>query len=297
MYGQLGQWPEPAGLGGEVPAGCVVCGPLVALAGFPDSGPDGVEGAEAGGCKRGRICHNAEVYRKQGYIGCAKEGEGRMVRVLILGAGGHAQVVADILLRAHQAGASAYPIGFLDDNPALIGITIMGLRVLGTVAQLDEFDHDAVIVAIGDNCTRARLFKSVQARGEQIVNAVHPAAVLAPDVRLGRGVMICAGVVINIGTVIGDNVILNTGCTVDHHNLIGNHAHIAPGVHLGGNVTIGEGTLVGIGAVALPQRAVGAWSVIGAGSVVTKDIPAYATAVGVPARVVKRNEPERGQHE
>jgi len=215
-----------------------------------------------------------------------------MIRVLILGAGGHAQVVADILLRAHQAGANLCPVGFLDDHSMLIGKTIMGLPVLGAIGQLDELDHDAVIVALGDNRTRARLFESVRAKGEKIVNAIHPAAVVAPDVRLGRGVVICAGVVVNTGTVIGDDVILNTGCTVDHHNHIGDHAHIAPGVHVGGNVTIGEGSLVGIGAVVIPERTVGAWSVIGAGSVVIRDIPAYARAVGVPARVIKRDEPD-----
>jgi FlaA1/EpsC-like NDP-sugar epimerase len=59
-----------------------------------------------------------------------------MMRVLILGAGGHAQVVADILLQSYQAGANVYPVGFLDDKPTLVGTTIMGLTVLGTVAQL-----------------------------------------------------------------------------------------------------------------------------------------------------------------
>ena len=111
-----------------------------------------------------------------------------MQRVLILGAGGHAQVVADILMRAHEAGSNCNPIGFLDDNPSLTRTTIMGLPVLGVIAQLDEFAHDAVIVAIGDNRTRSRIFESVRARGAHIVNAVQPAAVLAPDVRLGEGV-------------------------------------------------------------------------------------------------------------
>lgn len=183
-----------------------------------------------------------------------------MPKVLILGAGGHAQVVADILMRAHEAGSNCEPIGFLDDNPPLTETVILGLPVLGAIAQLDEFDHGAVIVAIGDNRTRARLFESVRARGEEVVNAVHPAAMLAPDVCLGQGVMICAGVVVNTGTVIGDNVILNTGCTVDHHNHVGNHAQFAPGVHLGGDVTIGEGTVVGIGASVISQRTIGAWS-------------------------------------
>jgi len=68
------------------------------------------------------------------------------------------RVVADILLQAYRAGSSTYPIGFLDDNPALIGTTIMGLRVLGTIAQIDSIKHEGIIVAIGDNRTRARFF-------------------------------------------------------------------------------------------------------------------------------------------
>ena len=210
-----------------------------------------------------------------------------MIRVMILGAGGHAQVVADILLRAHEAGANCQPVGCLDDNSVLTASAIMGLPVLGTIVQLGEFDHDAVIVAIGDNCIRARVFGSVRARGERIIHAIHPTAVLAPDVRLGKGVMICAGVIVNPGTTIGDSVILNTGCTVDHHNQIDSHAHVAPGAHLGGNVHVGEGALVGIGTAVIPGCTIGDWAVVGAGSVVTRDIPPYSTAVGVRARVIR----------
>ncbi len=210
-----------------------------------------------------------------------------MITVIILGAGGHAQVVADILMRAHEAGGDCKPIAYLDDDQALIGTVILGLSVVGTIGQLGQFDHDAVIVAIGDNRPRSRVFESVRARGEQVIDVIHPAAVLAPDVRLGEGVMVGAGVVVNTGSVIGENVILNTGCIIDHHNYIGAHAHIAPGARLSGGVVIGNGTLVGTGASIIPYRKVGQWSIVGAGAAVVDDIPDGVTAVGVPARVIK----------
>lgn len=215
------------------------------------------------------------------------------MKVIIIGAGGHAQVVADILFRGFEAKKDYQPIAFLDDDPALIGKVIMGLPLSGSIGQIGQCEHDAVVVAIGDNRARAGIFKAIRNKGERIISVVHPTAVIASDVRLGQGSMICAGAVVNTGTVIGDGAILNTSCTVDHHNIIEDFAHLAPGVHLGGDVHVGEGTLVGIGSVVIPRCSVGKWAVIGGGAVVIKDIPSYVTAVGVPARIVKRSESEK----
>ncbi len=212
------------------------------------------------------------------------------MRVLIIGAGGHAQVVADILLRRYEQGARIRPIGYLDDSPHLLSKELLGLPVLGAVASCAAFPHDAVVIAIGENRTRARLFDTLRQQGERFVNAIHPAAVVAPDVRLGEGIVICAGAVVNPCSTIGDNVILNTCCSVDHHGDIEAHVHIAPGTHLGGNVHVETGAFVGIGSAVIPGRCIGQWAVIGAGAAVTTDIPALATAVGVPARVIKRRE-------
>jgi sugar O-acyltransferase (sialic acid O-acetyltransferase NeuD family) len=208
------------------------------------------------------------------------------MRVLILGAGGHAQVVADILLCMRDAGAGLVPLGYLDDDPALAGQRLLDLPVLGAMASLPIIAHEAVVVAVGDNATRQRLFASLEAQGEHFALACHPHAIVAAGVHLGPGAMICAGAVVNPGSAIGANVILNTGCTVDHHNRVGDHAHLAPGVHLGGEVTVGEGVFLGIGSTVIPGRTIGAWSMVGAGSVVTKDIPEGVMAVGVPARIM-----------
>lgn len=207
------------------------------------------------------------------------------MRVVIVGAGGHGQVVADILWRMRDAGADVAPVAFLDENGALHGRVILQTPVAGGMERLSEIEHEAVIVAIGSGRVRQRLFMLLQERGERFVTARHPTAVIAPDVVVGPGTMICANVVVNTGAVIGQNVILNTACTVDHHNWIGDHAHIAPGAHLGGDVTVGEGSLIGIGAVTLPQRRVGRWCTVGGGAVVVQDVGDGETVVGNPARL------------
>jgi len=211
-----------------------------------------------------------------------------MMRVLIIGAGGHAQVVADILLCMQKASGDPIPVGYLDDDPALAGRQLLGLPVLGNLSQRGAIPHDKVIVAIGDNETRRQLYERLQAQGEQFMAAQHPRATVAASVQVGPGTMICPGVVINAGSVVGANCILNTGCTVDHHNHIGDHAHIAPGVHLGGDVMVGEGSLVGIGATVMPQRRVGRWCTVSAGALVHRDLEDGVVVAGMPARVIRR---------
>jgi len=215
------------------------------------------------------------------------------MRILVIGAGGHAHVIADILLQMKSSGAGLEPIGYLDDNPDLIGQQIQGLPVLGSLTCLPNIAHDAVILAIGDNAIRYRVFSALAQKGERFVTACHPSAVVASGVQIGPGTAICAGVVVNPGSVIGANVILNTGCTVDHHNRIEDHAHIAPGVHLGGDVSVGEGALVGIGAIVMPRRRIGAWTVVGGGALVRNDLPNGVVAAGLPARVIRKHIVER----
>jgi acetyltransferase-like isoleucine patch superfamily enzyme len=53
-------------------------------------------------------------------------------------------------------------------------------------------------------------------------------------------------------------------------------------------VRIGAGADIGTGAVILPGVSIGRRAIIGAGAVVTKSVPAYAIAAGVPARVLRR---------
>jgi UDP-perosamine 4-acetyltransferase len=105
-------------------------------------------------------------------------------------------------------------------------------------------------------------------------------------VTLGRGVVVAAGAIINPATHIGDHAILNTAASVDHDCTVERFVHIAPGTHLAGTIYVGEGAFLGTGVSVIPSRRIGVWSIVGAGAVVTRDVPDRCTVVGIPARII-----------
>lgn len=186
--------------------------------------------------------------------------------------------------------AAGLPAGAVfDDNPSTWGTEILGVPVLGAVSRLAEQGYRRAVIAIGDNATRRNL--SVQLRGIEWVTVVHPHTWIHPSVRIGEGTVVFAGAVIQPEVRIGSHAIINTGATVDHECIVHDYAHVAPGVHLAGRVEIGEGAFIGIGSSVIQCCKVGAWTVIGAGAAVVRDIPDNVTAVGVPARVIRTNQP------
>jgi acetyltransferase EpsM len=191
-------------------------------------------------------------------------------RIVIVGAGSQGAIVADIL---ECAGTPA--IGFVDDTP--------GKDVLGTIDDLRRIEHDAIVVAIGDNRLRRGLVERLA--GERLATAIHPFTSIAASARIGEGSMISAGAIVLPHAVIGRSVILNTKSSVDHDSVVGDFAHVSIGVTVGARVRIGEETLLAAGATIVTSMTIGARSVIGAGAVVVRDVPDDVTAFGVPARV------------
>lgn len=201
--------------------------------------------------------------------------------VVVLGAGGHAKVV---IATMEEAGI---PVSFvLDDDPAKWGTEILGVKVMGGFSELTKRGVVRAVIAIGDNKTR----KKVVERWSSCcmwLTVVHPQAYVHPTAKIGEGTVVFTGACIQPDTVVGKHAIINTGALIDHDCEIGDFVHIGPGSALAGGVHVGEGALVGIGSRVIPGRTIGMWAAVGAGSVVIQDIPAFTTAVGVPAREVK----------
>ena len=203
-----------------------------------------------------------------------------MQRLVVIGSGGHAKVV---IATAQAAGFTVTAI--VDDDPATHGRAVLGIAVGGpTAAVLDDPEATAVL-AIGSNRARAKLAAAARCA---FATLVHPSAVVHASAMLAPGTVVFAGVVIQPDSVLGAHVIVNTGASIDHDCAIGDFVHVAPGVRLAGNVTLGQGAMMGIGSCAIPGVTVGAWTTVGAGASVVHDLPADVTAVGVPARPLRR---------
>jgi UDP-N-acetylbacillosamine N-acetyltransferase len=193
-------------------------------------------------------------------------------RVAIYGASGHGKVVADIA-RLHH-----YEVIILDDGDN---------EYLSYESFKREYKDVSIAFGIGDNVTRKILFNKVIEDGIKIETLIHPSAIIASSSNIGLGSVVMAGCVVNADSNVGIGVILNSSCIVEHDNKISDFVHISPGVSLAGNVHIDTLTHIGIGSTAIQGIQVGEGVVIGAHSLLIKDIPAHVMAYGSPAKVVK----------
>lgn len=107
---------------------------------------------------------------------------------------------------------------------------------------------------------------------------IHPGAIIGEDLLIDHG----------MGVVIGETAVVGKNVTIFH------------GVTLGGigdsqtekrHPTVEDDVVIGAGAKILGNIRIGRGAKIGANAVVLADVPAYSTAVGIPARIVKEQSP------
>ena len=214
-------------------------------------------------------------------------------RVVVIGCAGHARVLLDILESERRCAI----VGLLDSYKPK-GTRLLGYQILGTEEDLPDLVRadlcDSVVVGVGDNCIRAQIVSRLLALvpGILFVTPIHPSAQIGHGVSIGPGTVIMPGVVVNTGCRIGKSCILNTCSSLDHDSIMEDFSSLGPRAVTGGTVIIGTGTAIAIGAIISHGVSVGQHTVVGAGATVLKDIPPGVLAYGVPAKVIRKRDPE-----
>ena len=214
-----------------------------------------------------------------------------MKRIVIFGAGGHGREVLQLLRDINAASPDAPPwhvAGFIADAGMQSALTIHDLPMLGGLEWLTANDDVDIVVAIGaPRARRAVVQRIEQSCGARFASLSHPRSCIGQGVEMGPGTIIFAGCVLTTDIVLGRHVHLNACCNVSHDSRLGDFTTFGPGVHTGGGVSLHEGAEMGTAGAAIPRVQIGAWSMVGAGALVTRDLPPCVLAMGVPARVVK----------
>ena len=200
--------------------------------------------------------------------------------LVIIGAGGHGKVAADIAFKTGYE-----EVLFLDDNGEVKECA--GCPVVGKTAAFVNYIKNDFFVAVGNADIRQKITNTLKEKNCNIATLIHPNAVIGTGVKIGCGTVVMAGAVINPDALIGEGCIINTSCSVDHDCVAEDYSHISIGTHLAGSVHIGKKTWIGAGATVSNNIQICPDCMIGAGAVVIKNIEKKGTYVGVPARKIK----------
>lgn len=215
-----------------------------------------------------------------------------MEDIVIVGAGGFGREVKFIIDRINSIKKTYNLLGFYDDNLDLPEI-INGVPFLGDLNSLISSQKPiSVVLGIGDPSIKNKIVTRLMASDSlSFPNIIDPNAVIGDDaINIGKGNVICSGVIMTCNIDIKDFVTLNLSCTVGHDTVINDFSSFMPSVNISGEVVIERGVYVGTGAKIINLLSIGQHTIIGAGAVVAKSLPANCTAVGIPAKPIKFHE-------
>jgi len=212
----------------------------------------------------------------------------RARRLIIIGSGGHALSVWDA---AVSAGFTVE--AFLDSRNE--GGEIGGTSVITRLPSADLGDVSFAL-GVGAGYAREEVMKELVAKVAEarFPPVVHSSAYISPDSRIEDGVVVLSHAHVGPGCVLGLGAVVNTGSSLDHHSTLGEFATLSPGARTGGGVHIGNRSMVGLNSGVLEGVTVEEDSVIGALSMVNRNIPSNSVAYGNPCVVVReraRDEP------
>ena len=177
----------------------------------------------------------------------------------------------------------------LDDDANVNGHTAMNYARFKSLDSDDKF----VLIAIANSGIRQKIADKLLQDGISLWSVQHDSTLIMDEVSIDAGAALSPFVTIAANVTIGKCFHANLYSYVEHDCVIGDYVTFAPRVSCNGNIHIHDHAYIGTGAVikqGTPDKPlfIGKGAIVGMGAVVTKDVPAGATVIGNPARIMNK---------
>lgn len=210
-----------------------------------------------------------------------------MERLAIVGSGGFAREILTLINDINLYTPKFEIVGFVDIDKTK---TIHGYSVIGGDDEINKATEPiSLVIAVGEPKIKEKIRIKYTNPKISFPTLIHPSVIIgdSESIKMGMGCIICAGCILTTDIILQDFVTLNLQCTVGHDTVISDYSSFMPSVNISGEVKVDRSVYVGTGTKIINQVSIGENTIVGAGAVVAKSLPANCTAVGVPAKPIK----------
>ena len=204
--------------------------------------------------------------------------------MIVIGAKGHAKEVMEVISEKDNFSEKIFL--FDDVNTGTLPQSLEYLTLLGSIreAKAELLKNNKFVLGIGGTILRFKLAEKFEFIGGELTSVISERAVVSSSAAVERGVNIMPFSAIFGDVILGEGVLINSYASVHHDSQISDFSELSPGCRVLGRCKIGKLSTIGSNAVVLPDIEIGERVVVGAGSVVTKNLLEPGTYIGAPAK-------------
>lgn len=215
-----------------------------------------------------------------------------MKNLLIIGARGFGREVFATATESAGYKEEFIVKGFLDDHKGALDGLSGYPPIIDSVENYQPCSEDLFITALGDVQAKKKYSNIILDKGGEFYSLIHKDVFIRSTSSIGKGCLIMRNAAISCNVKVGDYVSLMANSIIGHDVTIGNGSHLGPFVFMGGRSETEAGAQLHARATILPDIHIGKNAVIGAGSVVMKNVEEYTTVFGNPAKKIYNRKPK-----